>query len=485
MRRKFASNLLFLLFANLIIKPFWIWGVDLMVQRDKVGTEMYGTYFAVFNYSFIFSILLDFGINNFNNRAISRNQNRLNEYLLNLMMIKVVFSIIYMALTFISAMATGYSEMQMKMLYILAINQVLLSVILYLRSNLAALQMFKTDSIISITDRLLAIIFCLSLMFLPMFRDGFNIMWFIYAQTAALGITALIAFVIIISRAKIVLKIWNAKYTRAILLKSAPFALLALMMGIYYRIDAIMIERMLGPAGAMEAGIYAASYRQLDAINQFGYLFATLLLPLFAFMIRKNESVAQLVKFSSELIFAVSLVLAVHCYFYRHDIMQLLFHKQDAYWADIFGWLMLSFIPISSVYVFGTLLTAKGNLKALNAIALSGMVLNIAINLVLIPKYKAFGATIATLITQVFVAIAHVVVVGRVFSFKFEAGRLAMLAVYAAAVVAICIIGPMLSLTWWVVFLASMAVCGLLGIVLKIFPLKELAAIYQNRNTGV
>ena len=68
MRKKFATNLIFLFAANLLVKPFWIFGIDRVVQ-NKVGAEVYGTYFAVFNYSFLLSILLDFGINNFNNRA--------------------------------------------------------------------------------------------------------------------------------------------------------------------------------------------------------------------------------------------------------------------------------------------------------------------------------------------------------------------------------------------------------------------------------
>src|ERR1035437_3642088 len=112
MRRKFATNLLFLLAANLLVKPFWIFGVDRVVQ-NKVGPEVFGTYFAVFNYSFLLSIILDFGINNFNNRAISRDNKRLNEYLLNLLMIKTVLGIIYFALTFITALATGFDKQQM------------------------------------------------------------------------------------------------------------------------------------------------------------------------------------------------------------------------------------------------------------------------------------------------------------------------------------------------------------------------------------
>lgn len=296
MRRKFAANLAILFAANLLVKPFWILGVDRVVQ-NKVGAAEYGTYFAVFNYSFLLSVILDFGINNFNNRAVSRNRSRLSEYLLNMMMLKFFLSLIYFALTFLTASATGFSEKQMTMLFFLAINQILLSAILYFRSNIAAMQRFKSDSFISVLDRLLTILFCLVLLYHSSFTDSFNIMWFIYAQTGALAITALVALGFIVAGSSVVIKIWQLKFTRLILLKAFPFALLSLLMGVYYRIDGVMIERMLGEKGATEAGIYAASFRLLDALNMFGYLFATLLLPMFAAMIRKSESVIELTKF--------------------------------------------------------------------------------------------------------------------------------------------------------------------------------------------
>src|ERR1043165_362000 len=189
MRRKFATNLLFLFAANLLVKPFWIFGIDRVVQ-NQVGAEVYGTYFAVFNYSFLFSIILDFGINNFNNRAISRSNKRAGDYLLNLLLIKTVLGLFYFALTLFSAVSAGYSTVQMRMLLFLGINQVLLSAILYFRSNIAALHLFRTDSVISVLDRLLTISFCLALLYLPVFSNNFNISWFIYAQTLALLITA-------------------------------------------------------------------------------------------------------------------------------------------------------------------------------------------------------------------------------------------------------------------------------------------------------
>ncbi|MFI5220594.1 MAG: polysaccharide biosynthesis protein, partial [Bacteroidia bacterium] len=61
MQKKFITNLGFLLFLNLLIKPFWILGIDRSVQ-NTVGAEIYGQYYALFNFSFLLNILLDIGI---------------------------------------------------------------------------------------------------------------------------------------------------------------------------------------------------------------------------------------------------------------------------------------------------------------------------------------------------------------------------------------------------------------------------------------
>jgi O-antigen/teichoic acid export membrane protein len=71
---------------------------------------------------------------------------------------------------------------------------------------------------------------------------------------------------------------------------------------------------------------------------------------------------------------------------------------------------MFTFIPISSIYIFGTLLTANGDLKKLNIIAFVGIVLNLSLNFIFIPKYAAKGAAISALVTQSIVAIMHILV---------------------------------------------------------------------------
>lgn len=471
MRKKFAGNLLLLIFANVLVKPFWIFGIDRVVQ-NRIGPAEYGTYFALFNFSFLFGIFLDFGLNNFNNRAVARHPSRLASYLPNLMVLKLGLSLLYFLMAFISAGLTGYSSLQIKMLAFLALNQVILSYILYLRSNLTALHLFKIDSVISVLDRLLAIVFCGYFLYMPYFaHSDFNINYFIFSQTAALLITAIVAFVALRGRQAYQLTMWRWRFVRAILIKSAPFAMLGLLMTIYYRIDAIMLERMYSAA---ETGIYAQSYRLLDAVNQFGYLFGVPLMPLFASMIRRREDVQELLTFSAVLMFLFSCCAAMICAFFGDEIMRLLYHNASTYSIRIFSLLMISFVPISSVYIFGTLLTARGSMMILNTIAVGGIMVNVILNLVMIPPYGAMGTTVATLFTQTVVAALHIYAANGIFKIKWEWSLLLRMAGFVILGVAASWLLSSTQIFW----MAKLAINGVvliaLIVILKLLPFHAL-----------
>ena len=79
MNREFFINVLFLIFVNLLIKPFYIFGIDRTVQ-NTVAPGDYGIYFALFNFTFLFQIINDFGIQNFNNRNIAQYNQLLDKY---------------------------------------------------------------------------------------------------------------------------------------------------------------------------------------------------------------------------------------------------------------------------------------------------------------------------------------------------------------------------------------------------------------------
>ena len=70
-KKKFLSNLVLIIFLNLIIKPFYILGIDAEII-NRVGEFEYGVYFSIINLTFLLNIFLDLGVNNYNVKNISQ-----------------------------------------------------------------------------------------------------------------------------------------------------------------------------------------------------------------------------------------------------------------------------------------------------------------------------------------------------------------------------------------------------------------------------
>lgn len=474
MQKKFLRNLAFLVLLNLLIKPFWIFGIDRTVQ-NMTGNPEYGLYFAVLNFSFLFHILLDSGIVNFNNRSIAQNDQLLESYLPNILGIKIILGFAYLAVTFVFALISGLGEHALYFLLLLTINQFLVSMILYLRSNISALQFFIADSILSVLDKFIMILICSALLWTSVLKTAFSIEYFIYAQTVALIITLLIVTIVVNSKAATPKLKFDWQFAKQLLGKTFPFALLGVLMSVYNRIDVVMIERLLGKEGDEEAGIYAQGFRLFDAANMFGFLFASLLLPMFARMLSEKKNIEPLLATSFKTILIFGCTLAAVSFFYRAPIMDMLYYRADQYSADIFGMLMISFIGICTMYVFGSLLTANASMKQLNRIALAGVILNISLNLVLIPQYKALGATIATLITQLIVAAAHILVARKIFSLKSNRQLIMNILLFVIAVLIITYSSTLLHTDWKFNFLIAACASVLTAFLLRLLQWKQMA----------
>jgi len=494
MQKKFLKNLGLLIFLNLLVKPFWILGIDRQVQ-NAVGPEEYGLYFFLFNFSFLFYIFLDLGITNFNIRNIAQNNQLLNKHLSGISMLKLVLGVLYAVLIIIGGILWGYRGRELYILSWLGFNQFILSFILYLRSNLSGLLLFKTDSLLSVLDRVLMIIIVGFLLWFNLFEGIFTIEWFIYSQTAAYLITFAVALIAVLNKSGKLKFNWNLPFFLLIAKRSAPFALLVLIMSFYNRIDPVLIDRLLPESiGKEQVGIYAQGYRILDAGQNFAFLFAVLLLPIFAKMISIKQSVESLIKLSASMIISGALIIAIVTQFYANQIMELMYNivpgeSQQHYLlrisqsATVLKLLIFSFVGISSNYIFGTLLTANHNLKQLNIIAFGGLIINLTLNLILIPYYQSIGSAYASVATQSITAILQLFLVYKVFKFGKDYKTIINMAIMVGILLLMGYILQETAFIRWEFSLIIMLMSGLiLAMVLKLINIREFILIIKSED---
>lgn len=478
MQRIFVSNLLLLLFLNLLIKPIWIFGIDLTVQ-NRLGADVYGLYFAIFNFSMLFNILLDLGLTHYNNQAVARNKVEVVRNFSNLTSLKFLLGVLYMLITLVFGHIMGYRSLGFHLLTILSVNQFLASLILFLRSNLSGMHFFKTDSFLSILDKSLMILICGSLLFVPAWKDSFDITTFAYSQSASYLITAIVAFTLALRKARIFRLRVDVKSYLSGLKKSLPYALLILLMALYTRVDGIMLERL---KGSYESGVYAAAFRLLDSVNQIGYLFAVLLLPLFSGMIAKKQDMSNLVKLAFSMILVGTVSVALPSMGHSEQIMSFLYSNDAELSTPVFRLLITSSVAFGITYVFGTLLTANQNLKLLNVTALSGFVLNIILNFLLIPSYGAEGAAFATVITQFLTALVQMYLSYRVLQLDSNSGFwLRLVAFLSMAIVSTYLLSNFELSSWFVFYILHIGFLLVLSFLLKLFNIRAAIELFKAR----
>ncbi len=420
MQKNLLSGLFWILLANVIVKPFWILGIEVGVQ-NAVGNEMYGFYFAIFNLAYIFNILLDLGVTNFNTRNIAQHPQLISKHLSGILAVKLLLLGLYMVVAFSAGLLLGYGSDEFRLLAWLTVAQFLNSLILYLRSNFEGLLLFRWDSLFSVLDRLLMIVICGLLLWGPqlsLFSLHFTIYHFVYAQVGAYALSALLALVVIARKARLRRLRWDWRFALVILKKSAPFALLVLLMASYNRIDPILLRRLASDAAA---GVYAGAFRLLDALTMIPYLVSIPLLPVFSRQLKgaygEGAEPADTVRATVRLVLPPVLLFAVGtatlCALFANPLMALLYHGNGEAYVPVFRVVIFGLVPICLTYVFGTLLTAGGRLRQLNLFATVTLVLNVGVNLLLIPRFGALGSAWASLTAQSFMALAQMLLAMR------------------------------------------------------------------------
>lgn len=466
MQRKFLTNLILLLFLNLLVKPVYIFGIDLRVQ-NLVGPDEFGIFFSMFNFSMLFNIFLDFGITNYNNRNISQYKHLLNKHFSGIVTLRLLLAALFAVVSIGIALIAGYSSRQMYLLGFLVFNQFLIASILYLRSNIAGLQLFRTDSIISVLDRVILIILCGYFIYSSRNLYLVSIELFVWCQTAAYLVVLITALIIVMRRAAFRRFYWNPLFAMMIIRNSFPYAMLTLLMMFYFRIDSVLLERILPEAiGARQAGIYASAFRLLDAFIMVPYLFSVLLLPMFARMLRFREDISQIVSLAFPILIVFSFTTVLLGIGFSEEIMGVLYLEHSAESAAVFRLLIPGLIAFSASYVFGTLLTANGNLWTLNLISACAMALNITLNLILIPRYQAVGSAGVSCMTLVLAAVLQLLISAGKFNLWPGKQMLIRFFLLTGGMIITIVLQSFVDASWVYRFMASGVIMVLLSVVI-------------------
>lgn len=419
-QKKFLKDLFILQILNWLIKPLWILGIERYVQ-NHAGDSTYGKYYVVFNFVLLFAFLLDFGINNYLSTEIAKTGNT--------GIVKPLFKM-RMGLTGIYCLmilAIGLSQnLSPSLLLLISISQVFSAMTLFFRAILQGLHQFKKDAVISVLDRLVAIISFFACIMFFNYSDTNLLNLFVWVQLGGYAISMITGGLLCLGQKKQDVPN-NAPHTKiklnTVLGKTFMFAALALLMSLFTRFDVMLLKNLL-PNGEYHAGIYARGFRLLDAGLIFSGMLSVQLMPLFGRMHSNTEELKKLLWLAARIILIITFPAALISFFYYNEILTLLYKQTHGILNNSFILLMFTFIPMASVHVFGTFLTSLNQLRYLIISATCCVAVNLIADILLIPSYGAQGAAAGCLITQFVFASFCILKTLNILKIKFRNGPL-------------------------------------------------------------
>lgn len=416
--RSFYSNLFFSLGLNLLVKPVAIFAIDMAVQ-NIVG-QQYGIYFAFFNFSLIISIVFDLGVNNYSTRLSAQNLPEAKKLFSTILSLRFLLMLVYLAGIGLLKVFVTLSWTEYRLILLLGLNQFLIANISFFRSYFAGLQRFRLDAFLSVLDRLLLILSMGYIIYI--YPDGFKLVdieTYSIFQFGCYAMSFLVSGGLAFYLLKPKLEFPRLNTIWPVVKKSFPFALLIVLMTLYTRIDALLLLHFSVDNGQQEAAYYAQAYRLIDALYMFAMVFAGLLFPMFAKMLKEQPAaIKSLVTQASRILLGSSMAFIVFSLLRGGLLIDQIYSNTSVESGSILFLLSIAFFGMASNLIYGSLLTANGSLKVLHIISFVGLLVNISLNLILIPKVLNGGAVVAAgvaALTQIIVALAQAIYCKRLF----------------------------------------------------------------------
>lgn len=386
-----AKNTSYFTFA-LILQKVISFSYFTILARE-LGPEDLGKYYFAISLTTIFAIFIDFGFANILTREVAKDNSKAGQWLGSTLMIKLPLTV----LTIIGlAVLTGvmdYSPLVKSLIYLSAVCMILDSYTLSFFSTIRGFHNLFYESIASVIFQVVVMAFGLTVLY-----SGFDLRWQMGALVAASVFHFLYSSFFLKFKLKVSIKpIFDRNLMKLLLKISLPFGVFAVLQRAYVYLDSVLLSIL---AGDRDLGLYQVSFKIIFAIQFLPMAFVASLYPAFSSYWKSNrEQLVVTFERAMNYLIIISFPISAGIMILADKIM--LLFKSD--YNDAI--LPLQVIMFSLVFIFlnfpvGSLLNACDKQK-INTINMAvGLALSVVMNLLLIPKLQATGASITVVITN-------------------------------------------------------------------------------------
>jgi len=363
-----------------------------IVAGRTLGDVEFGKFSFALALGTIFETLMDFGLHQVTIRAVARDRSQATALLHHTLGIKLIWTTA--ALIALVATATILrSEWDVRLAcYLLGGSLVLRSYMLTIRGVLQGLERFGWDSFLVVADRAILLVFGVAALAAGGGLRSLAIA-FVLARATALAASAWMTHAYLggiglrFDRA-----IWRELQTTAL-----PLGFFLVVLNLYAYVDGVMLGVMRTD---VETGLYTAAYRVYEGLSYAPSVIAAVLSPRLSALYggeradrAAHRRLALLGLAGST---ALALVVGVIAYRFATPLMTMLFGEDFAPAAAPFRILCLGLGFVFAIWVLHAIAISVNRERLLLTTGIVGLVVNVGLNLYLIPHDGASGAALAT-----------------------------------------------------------------------------------------
>ncbi|KAF5417598.1 MAG: putative flippase AglR [Candidatus Methanophagaceae archaeon] len=389
--QRIAKNTAALFAAQVVVSILGL-VLSIFIARS-LGDVIFGKYSFALAFTAIFSVFSDLGYGTLLIREVARDKSQASKYLNNVLGLRALLSLVIFAFIVITINVMGYPADTKNLVYLFGIYTLIVSFSAVFKLTFRAFEKMEYEAGITIFTNIIRVSLGLLVLFL-----GYGLIELAFVFLFS-GVFELLISFLVCERRFVKPKIeLDFEFWKSTIKIALPIGMLSIFALVYIRIDTIMLSMMKGDA---VVGWYTAAYGLVLVFKPIPQLFMNALFPLMSgYFVSSKDSLKKVYEKSFKYLFILGLPLAVGITLLA-DRFIILFYGQQFYPSiialQILAWdtlLLFICMPVNFILV------SMNKQNQMATVAGGCALINIILNLILIPHFSYIGAGVATIVTE-------------------------------------------------------------------------------------
>lgn len=384
----------FVLYTNLTDRLFSF--IIFLILARHFSSEIYGQLIIIFTVSTVFINIFDLGLGNYIQREIAHSKNQVQEIFSKVFAISIYIIPVYLTSVFICYRII-YPELSFSLFLIIAIIMYESTIINICNRTLSGFSDYRSQFSAFWISRLLILSFFILLTFI--LKTDLTMLMLVMMAGFLYN-----TFLVLNSLKKYSLSLkgifTNSKHLFPLIKITYPLGLAVLFNYLYDKIDLLLISKFLNYD---EVAYYNIGYGVFKtATLSFSFILFTGFTQI-SFLSRNVKAVKLFLKKYTTIIIVICLIATAMLYLFAEQII--IFFYTENYFDSIIVLKILSFalIAVGLNNLCGITLNGMKQFKTVMIITVAAVILNIALNIYVIPIYGIIGASFITVSTEYFI----------------------------------------------------------------------------------